>query len=190
MGGSTAQSQSVGTSQNRGSDENEVGILLGNERFYRGNRTVTDFVGRDAQDVQDFVGVQQTEAAGVAADTGVRIESAISEELLEPPAEVDVNLPPPPPSPTSLYSPRLRVGFRFSRPPGDEVSKDLIRRLQASPRLHLTTPLEVSLEGETATLRGEVASPRERTLVELLVSFEPGISKVENELTVKASPES
>jgi hypothetical protein len=44
----------------------------------------------------------------------------------------------------------------------------------------------VSVEGATATLRGEVASERDRTLAERLVLFEPGIDSVRNELKVRS----
>ncbi len=189
LGGTGLQRQSPGSNQGRGAQENDVGLLMGDERFYRGNRSVADFVGRDAQDVRSFVGARQLETpATTTAGLVPRIESAISEEILQGPAPADVNLPPPPPSTTTMYEPRLRVDFRFSRPTGEAISSDLIRRLESSPALGLSTPLEVLLQDGTATLRGEVASQRERTLVELLVSFEPGISNVRNELTVRGSP--
>ncbi|MHB9080346.1 MAG: hypothetical protein ACYC3X_22965 [Pirellulaceae bacterium] len=40
------------------------------------------------------------------------------------------------------------------------------------------------MEGRTATLRGEVPSAADRDLAELLLTFEPGISTIQNELRV------
>ena len=45
---------------------------------------------------------------------------------------------------------------------------------------------QVELTGRTAILRGSVSTPRERELVERLASMEPGVSQVQNLLTVSA----
>jgi osmotically-inducible protein OsmY len=58
-------------------------------------------------------------------------------------------------------------------------------QLSATETLNLPVPMEVSVQGATATLRGVVASARDREMAELLVRFEPGISTVRNELTVQ-----
>ena len=44
--------------------------------------------------------------------------------------------------------------------------------------------IEVLVEARTATLRGEVASARQKTLAELLVRFEPGVDEIVNEISV------
>jgi hypothetical protein len=58
---------------------------------------------------------------------------------------------------------------------------DMIRRNQ---RIQKLSPITVSLDNETAILRGRVATEHDRQLVEILTRFEPGIWRVQNELTV------
>ena len=63
----------------------------------------------------------------------------------------------------------------------------MVERLSASPSIRATEPLEVSMAGRTATLRGTVESEHEKQLAGLMLLFEPGISKVQNELAVAPS---
>jgi hypothetical protein len=60
----------------------------------------------------------------------------------------------------------------------------LAGRLRGVLRDRLRSPLAVSIEHETAILRGVVASPYDRTLAGHLARFEPGVRNVKNELTV------
>lgn len=180
---SRSQDARSGRSENPGTENGNVGTVMGNERFFRGNRSAVNFVGRDSQDVRGFVGVQQVQEQ----DAGSPAEGAISDLLIEPLPDVNLQQELLAPLATSMYRPRLQIAFDFPRPPAEAVSWDLTRRLAASTAIHLTTPIEVVLEGETATLRGEVASERDRTLARLLLLFEPGISNVRNELTVAAA---
>ena len=161
----------------------DVGTVTGNERFVRGNRRGTDFVGTDSRDRRDFVGMQQ-------GDTSGQIRSAITG--LRPRSGPDANRTQRQPARrrTEMYDPRLKVNFAFSQRPSQQIASDLIRRLESSLAIDQTGWIEVSLEGEKATLRGEVASERDRALARLLVLFEPGISVVQNDLTVKAPPPS
>ena len=61
------------------------------------------------------------------------------------------------------------------------VVADVIRR---NTRIQRLSPITVRLERETAILRGRVATEHDRQLVELLTRFEPGIWRVQNEVTV------
>jgi hypothetical protein len=60
----------------------------------------------------------------------------------------------------------------------------LAERLRVVLRDRLRSPLSVSIEHETAILRGAVASQYDRTLAGHLARFEPGVRNVKNELTV------
>ena len=71
-----------------------------------------------------------------------------------------------------------------TRPTEEAIARDLARLRGVSPEYHLTSRIEASAAGGFATLRGEVASERDRTLIERLVLFEPGISAVRNDLKV------
>jgi osmotically-inducible protein OsmY len=44
-------------------------------------------------------------------------------------------------------------------------------------------PIEVTLQGRTAVLRGGVATPHNRDLAARLALLEPGVDQVQNELT-------
>jgi osmotically-inducible protein OsmY len=82
-----------------------------------------------------------------------------------------------------LRPPALAVGFQAMSPavgPADTVA-ELIRR---NDRIQRLSPITVTLEDDTAILRGRVATEHDRQLVELLTRFEPGIWQVKNELTV------
>ena len=180
-GSGSGGSGSGGSGSQRGAaqGENLVGSVTGTERFYRGNREAGDFVGADLGDTGTFVGAQQVKEL-----TPQEIQSAVSD--LSIPTGPDANRVQPQQSRARMYEPRLRVNFPFSPPAPRKVSSTLVRRLESALSMTQLGRIEVSLEDGTATLRGEVASERERNLARLLILFEPGISDVRNELTVTA----
>ena len=73
-----------------------------------------------------------------------------------------------------------------------ELPAPVTRQLGPVTMGHLTklthwpsgAPLEVSLEGRTATLRGTVATRHDRALAEQLLLLEPSVARVKNELQV------
>ncbi len=160
-----------------GSDVGGVGTLNFNERFIRGNRRPGEFVGTDARDRRNFVGSQQLH-------TG-RVRPTIPR--MRPSPTTDANRTPAPSSVTrsGVYEPRLSVAFDVTPPPAEAVAEDLARLLRAAPTLQASDQIAVSVEGRVATLRGEVASERDRLLAERLILFEPGIDSVRNELKVR-----
>ena len=156
-----------------------AGDLQGNERFLRGNRAAADFVGSDQREQQGFVGSEQARGAGAVTSSvaGLRERTDRSSQMNRP-----LTLP----GVDEMYHPRLRLGFAL---PGPSVTvADLGRRvteeLAAPNRFSERSQIVVSVEGRMATLRGEVASARERDLAELVVLVEPGISQAKNELNV------
>lgn len=160
-----------------------VGTVSGSERFLRGARSAADFVGRDSRDRAGFVGAEQASVSGTVrtAAESLRIETAPDANQ----GQARRN-----PARTRMYDPRLRVDFRFTRPPSPQLDTVLTRRLQACDGIHQSSPIVVSVEGEKATLRGVVAAERDRKLAELMLLLEPGISQVENRLAVLGSPPS
>jgi osmotically-inducible protein OsmY len=80
----------------------------------------------------------------------------------------------------------LRPAFEYTQPTPATITQNLTRKLEASPTLKARLPVAVSVQGQTATLRGEVATEHDRVLAEQLVRLEPGIWKVQNELVVKS----
>jgi len=161
----------------------EVGTFTGTERFLRQNRTTEDFVGAKPAAEPGFVGQQEAAtpppAAAMPAAAEVQVETGPEVNLTQPKTA----------SSTGMYRPRLRVDFRFAPRPASQISRALAAQLQRTPAIQPTSPIEVTVEGETVVLRGSVASERQRVLAGNLMLFEPGISKVQNDLTVKSLPE-
>jgi hypothetical protein len=81
----------------------------------------------------------------------------------------------------------LDRGADLAVAPTPQVSSVLTSRLARSMRLSAGAPVEVSMAGDTATLRGVVATPHDRELAEQLVRLEPGVARVTNELRVEQS---
>lgn len=159
----------------------DVGGLSGNERYLRGNRRSGSFVGRDRTGSRGFVGLEQGTAAGnvASATQGLRIQQTPS---------VSVNQPRAGRQPTDVYDPRLEIGFPVTRPDPSLIQQGLTLRLREESANGRFETIVVSLEGETATLRGTVASANDRAVAEALVLFEPGVAAVRNELQVRPDP--
>jgi hypothetical protein len=169
--------QVPGTSGRPGSaatDANGASLLGGNERFLRRNRRAGTFVGTDSSETKDFVGAQSvegTQQVGPAVGNVVRGNAA--------PAGSDNAGG----RTARAYPPRLAPGFDV--PQAATISDSVLRQLRATPGLDPSNQIEVTLAGQTATLRGVVASARDRALIEQLLLFEPGISVVRNDLVVR-----
>lgn len=83
----------------------------------------------------------------------------------------------------------LRLGFRPSLPTTVQRGSRLVERLTTSPRIRSRSPMEVVVQEQTAILRGAVATDHDRRLAERLAMLEPGIRRVQNELTLAPSAE-
>jgi hypothetical protein len=160
----------------------EVGVLSGNERFLRGNRSRQDFVGSDRNEQSGFVGSQQ--ALGIG-----RVRSATEGLQIDTTDERRINRPLPVQPDKGLYYARLDLGV---------VDPELIRE-RARGNLERSsgqpTPLqrvqslagnqvELKYEGRTAVLSGIAKSQMAAELVGLILSFEPGVDVVRSELRV------
>ncbi|NOX53062.1 MAG: BON domain-containing protein [Planctomycetes bacterium] len=164
----------ISTSPSAASD---VGTLSGAERFLRSNRRRSDFVGSDSRDVRSFVGAVQAQTSGrvTSPTAGLRVEIGETSS---------VNRPRGAPRTTGLYEPRLRIAFSIPQNSGGSATRDLTAYRGAFQALERLGRIEVSVEGQTATLRGTVLSEHDRRLAALVVLFEPGIVSVRNELRV------
>jgi hypothetical protein len=160
--------------------QEQAGSLQGNERFLRGNRRRTDFVGVDRADASTFVGMEQ---AGQA-----RSERTAVEGLRERRApRTALNQPRGPLGPNELRE-KLVLSDEIAATEGLINRQEVSRRLSESLTRLSDATIAVSVAGQTAILRGTVASARARDLAELIVSFEPGIVEIDNRLQVQASP--
>jgi len=148
-------------------------------QFQVGARTPGDFIGA-GQDTQGFVGAATTgqefrpdtmgttsrrgstanRSGGGTGSTGTRTELRTS----------------------------VSVGFAHPRPTVAEVQESLADRIIRLGRLQMRSPLEVSVRGRTATLRGTVSTEHERLLAEQMVRLEPGIWEVDNQLALEPVP--
>lgn len=155
-----------------------IGVMVDESaRYVRSNRAVTDFVGSDTTEGSRFVGSLQ-------AGAGELVQSAVDESLeIETGTEVNQLIEPVIPARMRLNAPRLELGFSVRPIPADAMQLTALRRLQTSLP-GLDPDLEVSVADGVAILRGTVASERERKMAALLLGFEPGIGRVQNELTV------
>ena len=175
---SSANQGSSGSGQSAGRAAEMFGFGAVAERHTRGGREAGDFVGTDSRDIRGFVGMQQAENTG-------QVESAVSDLRIETGPDANRTGAAAARPRIRMYEPRLRVDFGFAPRPTAEVSTELTRRLESCLTPGGTGSIEVSKEGATASLRGEVASERDRRLARLLLLLEPGISTVENQLIVR-----
>lgn len=157
--------------------------ITANSRFVRGGRQPTDFVGSDSGDRRGFVGSQQTRNRRARTPATTLPPPRPEPNVNQAQPQTDSN------SSTSLYPPRLMLDPELMAIQPAGVGASLQRQLDRSAAIRRTGPLEISVEGRTATLRGMVASTKDRELAELLVRLEPGVSDVQNDLRVTPAAE-
>lgn len=157
------------------------GMLQGNERFLRGNRSPRDFVGSNRADQTSFVGSQQALTSG-------RVRPATEGFRLEATNPRRINRPIPPQPARGMYYPRLEVDWE----PNNELNHDIsartsttLARLEQRVQRLGGTQVQIELSGSTATLRGRVESGKVAELLEQLLRFEAGIDEVQNELQIE-----
>jgi hypothetical protein len=144
-----------------------------NERFQEGG-----FVGRDAQDVQ-------TSAQSLTGGRGPGMMMDMMIENLNEMREArrrwrDQNAAPPP------IRVRLQPAFEMPARPAAQSAAAVGTRLTKAMQAGRVQSAQVQIAGGTAILRGVVANERDRLLVARLASLEPGVSRVENLVTVQA----
>jgi len=167
--------------------QEDVGSLQGNERFLRQNRRPTDFVGPDIRELQRFIGVLQGRVRGQVPSSTEGLRRRVDRSAT-------MNQPLAPPPKGIPYYPRLDVNIEVPAPRTELLEQSALDTLARSPQMSATSRIEVWVEGRTAILLGEVPSARDRDLAAILLSFEPGISEIRNQLRVNPdlppSPES
>jgi hypothetical protein len=87
----------------------------------------------------------------------------------------------------------LSVGFDHPTLPTTQISSALSSRfvnLERMKRFQSLAPVEVTMEGQTAILRGVVATDHDRVLAEQLALLEPGVAAVQNDLSVAQAQQS
>lgn len=146
----------------------------GAERFQQDG-----FVGRDAQDVREGFQNAGRRGTGQTFDQMVENLNDMRDARRRWRAQ---NVPPPP----------VRVQLR----PAFDVPPPLAQRAAANARTRLADIMQTAgvvspqalVDGRTVILRGAVATEHDRALIGQLVALEPGVSRVENLLTIQTPP--
>lgn len=185
-GGSNAGNRSL-TGNSGGNGQPQGAALDSNSRFLRQNRQ-GQFVGQDQNSLQNFVGALGGQQQGrnnrnmqnLRPGAGNRQQNANNNrDNDDDEGGMGQN------GVRKVYHPTLTVDFDYPTPQPAKLSATLQGVMSRAKRLKSQVPYEVSMEGRTAVLRGEVGTSRDRTVAEKLALLEPGVSKVQNELTVR-----
>lgn len=147
------------------------GGIQTNGRFVRGNRARGDFVGSNRTELQGFVGSGQ--ALGVG-----RVTSAVENFKVETRA-ARINRPMPSQPKKGMYYPRLELDLSSRNTP--ELIQATPANLELSQRVSKVAGIETNIEirGRTAIIDASSIPPESLDLVKTLLSFEPGIDRVE-----------
>jgi len=135
-----------------------------------GGRDPGDFCRSDSGDRRRYVGVNQSAANRRVRDAN-HVDAASRTERESGSIGSRIN------SATSLYPPRLTLDDELTESRPVEVQSALRQRFEALPDAPLVWPLEVSVEGRTAILRGRSRPQRSALWPQLLVQLEPGVSE-------------
>lgn len=168
-------------------------------RFSREARQPGQFVGTDTAEMQSFVGsVQAGQNVTGQSRSGLQSGSGLS-----PGGQIGQRRTGTANRPgaarggrggrggrrtTTQIRTSLRLGFSRPVAAPSAVSAALVRRLSNSRRVQTVSPVEVVIQGRTATLRGVVATDYDRALAGQLARLEVGIWQVKNELEVAVVP--
>lgn len=167
-------------------DAGAGGADLKSARFVRQNRTAQNFVGAEvpATVQQRFVGATAAGEIPLVPSSVSDLRSLLAMAAVNRQTQATAATPATSVN-NGLKPPRLQVSFEYSAPSSGKPPSTLLRQLESRPDFHAIGPIEVSLAGRTAIVRGTVASERDRFLAQQFLLFEPGISKVQNELRIQ-----
>lgn len=153
------------------------GSSFGSSGFGSNSSGNSRFVGRDANDMQSIF--RQLGRSSTQFFNSVNRQMARGQQTT-----VTTRNPPQP------IRTEVQVAFAAPQPSADVVAKTLqVRLAKIMSEHHMTAPT-VSVQGGTAVLSGVAKSENERKVIESLVSFEPGVRSVRNEMTVAGAPTS
>ena len=173
-GGGYGGAGGLGGGTTMGAGPLNAGLSQGiGQRFQQG-----DYVGRDAIDVQQtFQSLQAQQQAQIFADA---IENLNDQRDSRRRWRDRQNEPPP-------VRVQLKLAFDVPAAIRTAASGESLRRLSQSMQAGGLTGATAQLNGGVVVLRGVVASEHDRALAEQLALLEPGVSKVENFLTIESA---
>jgi hypothetical protein len=158
------------------------GLNVRGRRFSRGARRGSSFVGTDRGDARQFVGRDSDAATPL-------IRSAVS--ALTTNQSTGVNQPLQQTAAGTMYLPRLVLANELRTSAESEAVAEKTLSTELANRLTslIGSPIGASVVNRTATIHGVVVSATDRRRAEILASFEPGVSAVQNDLQVAADSE-
>jgi BON domain len=138
-----------------------------------------NFVGRDAADMQNTF--SQTSKASTQFFNNMNRQMARNNRRNAPSTKTSRN-------PQQVMRTEVQVAFT-AQPPGNEAVASTLRTRLAKILAdhHMTLPT-VTMQGDTVVVSGAAASDGERQVIGQLVSLEPGVRAVRNEMTVAGEP--
>ena len=139
------------------------------------------FVGRDSGDMQAFFGQMGRASNQFFQQLGRTVGGGRGQRAQRRATAQAENEAPP-------VRVRLNVAFDYPQAPPPALATTVRTRLDPILARRSVASPDVGVVSDTVVLRGTVASDNERRLIERLVSLEPGVAAVENQLTV-AEPE-
>ncbi len=175
------QTLGVGSQQGGafGGQQGQLGSQFGQgqqQGLQGANANQGGFVGGDAQDMRStFENMGGRERRRVMFD--MMVENL--NEMRDRRAERNARRRQP-----DLVRVQLRAPSNLPLLDSQQVAVTLQANLTRSLELQGLAAPHVELEGRTATLSGSVANDHERTVIEKMIALQPGVSQVENLLTV------
>ncbi len=145
------------------------------ERFQEGG-----FVGRDANDVRtSFDSLSGGRGPGGMMDAMIENLNEMRESRRR---WRERNAGPP------AVRVRLQPAFDLPLAPSGQANLEIQTRLSRVMEIRGVGSPQVEMAGRTAFLRGVVATEHDRMLLERIASLEPGVSRVENLVTIQPPP--
>lgn len=176
----TAGAGTAGQGESGNFGVGSAGEVDSSDRFRRGNQD-GGFVGSNSSDDRSFVGAGST---GINAQSGPTVRrggggatNVNQGQQRRQKNDIRITL--------SLGFARPSVAAAGSYRAPSAVAARLVGRMERSSWIQNQTPLDLTIDQGTATLRGVVATQHDRVLAERLVLLESGVWDVKNELQVQ-----
>lgn len=194
--GGTASAGSGSALGNLGGQQLDLGqemestgrMLFSANQFQVGNRQAGQFVGTSLFDPRMFIGATTSGGQSGTALLGGRAPQRRTLPGAGGAAGATPGLGGQGQGAAKSIRVTARLAFEPPKIDSRRVSASLVRRFQQPGQIQIRLPVEVTVDGRTATLRGQVATEYDRILAERFVRMEPGISQVINELVVARAP--
>lgn len=168
-----------------------------NTQFSRSSRGAENFVGADSSDSRNILGYENSAQSSSSSRMGRNSRSTTRSSYSNANRSTNRNYSSYGNSgygtqsnrarygqTTADVQPTLSLGFDYAGPVVPNLTTKLVSRLKTSAVATATLPVQVQVLDGTATLTGTVASDHERALAEQLLALEPGVRRVDNQLSV------